>query len=117
MIVERGKIILFVCMIVVFVGILTHFIITSEPVYLVRSSLWYGLFFFLTYRGYNWSRICLFISLLISGLFGSYFGVMFLFEYPYPAGTILVIKSILYLAVGFILLLNKSVKKYVNRES
>jgi len=53
--------------------------------------------------------------LLASGLGGSYGGLMILFEYCHPAGILIVIISLLNLSIGFILLLNKSVKSFVNR--
>ncbi|MBW1794264.1 MAG: hypothetical protein JRJ38_07515 [Deltaproteobacteria bacterium] len=115
MIVERGKKILIICAIVVFVSILVDFFITPKLVSLVGGYFLFGLLFFLTYRGYNWSRICLFFLLLLSGLGGSYGGVMILSEYQHPAGILIVIMSLLNLAIGFILVSNKSVKAFVNR--
>ncbi|MFH1935434.1 MAG: hypothetical protein ABIN18_28165 [Pseudomonadota bacterium] len=115
MIVEKGKKILIICMIVVFVGILIDFFISPKQASLVGGFLLFGLFFFFTYRGYNWSRICLFIMLLISGLGGSYGGVMILLESHHPIGILIVFMSLLNLSIGFILFFNKSVKVFVNR--
>jgi len=112
---ERGKKILIICMIIVFANMLIDFLISPKLSRLLLGCLLFGLFFSLTYRGYNWSRICLFIMLLASGLGGSYGGLMILFEYPHPAGILIVIMSLVNLSISFILLLNKSVKSFVNR--
>jgi hypothetical protein len=83
MIVEKGKKILIICMIVVFLSILIAFIIDPKPASFVGGFLLFGLFFFFTYWGYNWSRICLFILLLILGLAGQPFqGVVYDFFLP-----------------------------------
>ena len=115
MIVKRGKRILIICTIVVFVSIFIDFFIAPNISSLLGGCLLFGLFFYWTYRGFNWSRICLFIMLLISGLGGSYGGVMILFEYHHLAGLLIVIMSLLNLSIGFILLFNKSIKAFVNR--
>ena len=118
MIVERGKKILIVCIIVVFIIFLFDFFRLPNLSHLVLRSLLFGFFFFLAYRGYNWSRICLFVLLLFIGLVGSYAGakLLVLFKYPHPVGIVTVIMGILNLSVGFILFLNKSVKAFVNRD-
>ena len=118
MIVERGKKILIVCIIVVLIIILIDFFLLPKLSPLVGRSLLFGLFFFLAYRGYNWSRICLFVLLLFIGLYGSYYGakVLVLYKYPHPVGIVTVIMGILNLSVGLILFLNKSVKAFVNRD-
>jgi len=115
MIVKKGKRILIICTIVVFVSILIDFFINPKLVSLAVSFLLFGLSFYYTYRGYNWSRICLIILLIISGLGGSYGGVMILIESQHPAGILIVIMSLLHLSIGFILLFSKSVKAFVNR--
>ena len=114
---EKGRKILLICMLVVFISIFIDYLLLPKLSSLIGGCLLFSLFFLLTYHGYNWSRICLFILLLLSGLGGSYGGVMILSEYRHSAGILIVIMSLLNLSIGFILLLNKAVKAFVNRET
>lgn len=114
--IERGKAILQICMIAVFVSIFIDFLLPPKLGFPLGGCLLFGLFFFLAYRGYNWSRICLFIMLLASGLAGSYGGIMILLEYHHPMGILIVIMSLMNLSIGFILFFNKSVKAFINRK-
>ncbi|MFH1976908.1 MAG: hypothetical protein ABIJ52_15390 [Pseudomonadota bacterium] len=111
---EEGRKILLICIVVVFISISIDYFLLPQLSSNIGGFLLFGLFFYLTYSGYNWSRICLFIMLLISGLGGAYAGVMI--KYWYSAGILILIMSLLKLSIAFILLLNKAVKAFVNRE-
>jgi len=109
---EKGRRILLICMVVIFISIFVDYLLLPKASFVIGGCL-FGLFFLLTYRGHNWSRICLFIMLLLYGAGGAYGGIMLFLEY-HPVGIILIITmSLLNLSVGFILLLNKSVQAFV----
>lgn len=112
---ERGKKILIICMIVVFISFGSDLLISPLSSSFFLSLLLVGLFFSLTYHGRNWARICLVILLLVSGLGGLYGGSKILLEYHCLAGILIVIMSLLDLSIGFVLLLNKSVKSFVKQ--
>jgi uncharacterized membrane protein YccC len=112
---EKGRKILLICMVVVFISIFIDYLLLPKLSSLIGGCLLFSLFFLLTYRGYNWSRICLFIMLLLSGLGGSYGGIMIFLEYHHLASILIITMSLLNLSIGFILLLNKSVQAFVKR--
>ena len=109
----RGKKILIICMIAVFISLVSDLLISPLSISFFLGLLLFGLFFSLTYHGHNWARICLVILLLASGLAGLYGGSMILFEYRHSAGILIVIMSLLDLSIGFVLLFSKSVKSLV----
>ena len=114
---EKGKKILIICMIAVFISFVSDLLISPISSSFLFGLLLVGLFFSLTYHGHNWARICLFILLLASGLGGLYGGSTILLEYHYLAGILIVIMSLLDLSIGFVLLLNKSLKSFVKQKS
>ena len=113
---EKGKKILIICMIAVFISFVSDLLISPISSSFLFGLLLVGLFFSLTYHGHNWARICLFILLLASGLGGIYGGAMILLKYHHHAGILIVIMSLVNLFIGFILLLNKSVKSLVKQK-
>lgn len=113
---EKGKKIIIICMIAVFVSFVSDLLISPISSSFFLGLLLVGLFFSLTYHGHNWARICLFIFLLANGLVGLYGGSMILLEYHHNAGILIVIMSLINLFIGFILLLNKSVKSFVKQK-
>ena len=122
--INKGRKLFIICMVVVFlIIILASAIPTSNRIefftlyYFIRLSKSLILpifFFFLMYNRANWSRICLFIFLLITGLSGLYGSSMLIFEYNHPIGILFLIMSLLNLFIGFVVLFNKSVKAFVN---
>lgn len=113
---ERGKKILIICMVVVFISFVSDLLISPISSSFFLGLLLVGLFFSFTYHGHNWARICLVILLLASGLGGLYGGSMILLEYHCLAGILIVIMSLVELSIGFILLFNKSVKSFVKQK-
>lgn len=113
---EKGKKILIICMIAVFVSFISDLLISPISSSFLLGLLLVGLFFSLTYHGHNWARICLFILLLASGLGGLYGGSMILLEYYCLAGILIVIMSLVDLSIGFVLLLNKSLKSFIKQK-
>ena len=113
---EKGKKILIICMIAVFVSLVSDLLISPISSSFFLGLLLVGLFFSLTYHGHNWARICLFIFLLANGLAGLYGGSRILLEYHHHAGILIVSMSLVDLSIGFVLLFNKSVKSFVKQK-
>lgn len=108
--------IFFTCLLLVLLCVLSSLIWERNWFPPLIPLILFFVFYFKTYRGSNFSRICLSIQLLLSGVAGLVFGIMILLKNSHPVSGHAVILGLLLIFYGFLFLFNNSIKALTNRE-